>query len=116
MRSTQSVYPPAVEKLESLYQSLGLDLTADTLNLTTPIGIGNTAAKKVLEERLNDGMNQLGNMNGKKYNRIPYEDYTGYVPKNTAYELKFPGKWQPLINNLGFGTFTVQQLHNYSWN
>jgi hypothetical protein len=32
------------------------------------------------------------------------------VPKKTAYELKFPGKWQPLINNLGFGTFTVQQV------
>jgi hypothetical protein len=110
LRSTQSVYPPAVEKLESLYQSFGFSLTADTLDLTTPIGIGNFAAKKVLEERLNDGMNQLGDMNGKKYNRIPYEDYTGYVPKNTAYELKFPGRWQPLINNLGFGTFTVQQF------
>jgi hypothetical protein len=109
LRITQSVFPPAVPKLISLYQSQGLDINDATLDLTTSIGIGNFAAKNVLDERLNDGINQLGNMNGKKYNRIPYEDYTGYVPKNTAYELKFPGKWQPQIENLGFGTFVVQQ-------
>jgi hypothetical protein len=109
LRITQSVFPPAVPKLISLYQSLGLDINDATLDLTTSIGIGNFAAKNVLDERINDGINQLGNMNGKKYNRIPYEDYTGYVPKNTAYELKFPGKWQPQIENLGFGTFVVQQ-------
>jgi hypothetical protein len=109
LRVSQNVYPPVVPKLESLYHSLGLDLTDTTLDLTTPIGIGNFAGKNLIEDRINDGINQLGNLNDKKYNRIPYEDYTGYVPKNTAYELKFPGKWQPLIENLGYGVFTVQQ-------
>ena len=31
---------------------------------------------------------QLGDENGRTYNRQPYMDYTGYEPVNTAYEVK----------------------------
>jgi hypothetical protein len=65
LRVSQNVYPPVVPKLESLYRSLGLDLTDTTLDLTTPIGIGNFAGKNLIEDRINDRQNQLGNLNGK---------------------------------------------------
>ncbi|MFF3249416.1 vanadium-dependent haloperoxidase, partial [Streptomyces sp. NPDC002870] len=34
---------------------------------------------------------------GRTYNGLPYEDYTGYRPVNTADELADPSRWQPAI-------------------
>jgi hypothetical protein len=53
-RVAKGSYPTVVPKFESLLQSLELDLEDHSLDLTTPIGIGNFVAMKVLEERLND--------------------------------------------------------------
>ena len=57
-------------------------------------------------------MNQLGDVKSKiskrKYNRFPYSDYTGYVPKNTPYEITSPSNWQPAIVSDGNGLFKSQ--------
>lgn len=59
-------------------------------------------------------MNQLGDMatrmSKRKYNRIPYSDYTGYTPKNTAHELKDPSSWQPTLMSTGIGLFKSQEF------
>jgi hypothetical protein len=81
-------------KVQLFLNDLGLDPTDDSLDLATPIGIGNFAALKVYEARMSDGMNELGDWNGKKYNRIPFEDYTNYVPFKEG-ELKNAGHWSP---------------------
>jgi hypothetical protein len=101
----------AKSKLNAILTSVGLNPEDDCLDLNLPIGIGNQAAKVVLENRVNDGMNQLGDCNGKIYNRKPYEDYTLFIPKNTAYELKYPTKWQPLIEESEIKDLFVVQSH-----
>jgi hypothetical protein len=55
-------------------------------------------------------MNQLGDEGGILYNRLPYADYTGYAPVNTAYDLRDPSRWQPRIISPGNGVFRVQQF------
>ena len=40
----------------------GLDPDDDSVDPTTPVGVGNLAAKTMIEARINDGSNQLGTM------------------------------------------------------
>jgi hypothetical protein len=79
----------------------GLDPDNTSEDPTTPAGIGNLAARKVIETRLSDGSNQSGLQ--KKSNGIPYSDYTGYVPVNSVDKLKDVGKWQPKYFSDGNG-------------
>ncbi|PZH20830.1 hypothetical protein C1I97_00875 [Streptomyces sp. NTH33] len=90
--------------------SVGMDPDDAQENTESPIGIGNLAARHVLESRLHDGMNQLGDHGGREYNRLPYADYTGYQPQNTAYRLRDPSRWQPLVVTKDNGIFQVQQF------
>ncbi|MEU9109770.1 DUF6851 domain-containing protein [Streptomyces xanthophaeus] len=76
--------------------ALGLDADDESQDLTTAVGIGNAAGKAVVEARLHDGMNHLGD-EGRKYHARPYQDYTGYQPVNTADELVNPSRWQPAV-------------------
>jgi VCPO second helical-bundle domain/Domain of unknown function (DUF6851) len=76
--------------------ALGLDPDDESEDPATPVGIGNIAGKAIVRARLHDGMNILGD-EGRKYNGQPYDDYTGYQPVNTAYELADPSRWQPAI-------------------
>ncbi|MFJ4832089.1 vanadium-dependent haloperoxidase [Streptomyces sp. NPDC088747] len=76
--------------------AVGLDPDDDSQDPTTPIGIGNIAGKAIVEARLRDGLNFLGD-EGRTYNGRPFEDYTGYQPVNSAYELADPSRWQPAV-------------------
>jgi hypothetical protein len=58
--------------------------TTDTA--ATPAGVGNLAAKAVLDFRHADGSNQLGG----------YADTTGYKPANDWWKVTTPWRWQPL--------------------
>ena len=51
-------------------EELGLDPMDESLDPTTPIGIGNLAARAVIEARKNDGANQYGEEEGS--NGEPY--------------------------------------------
>jgi hypothetical protein len=102
----------------ALMVSIGLNPDDESVDPTTPVGIGNLAGKAVVAAAVNDGANQLGNI-GRKYNGQPYEDYTGYVPVNTAYNLIDPSRWQPhpfkhtrrLDGSFGdLGAYTVQKF------
>ncbi len=74
-------------------RAFGFDPSNVSEDPATPIGIGNLAAKAVVEGCLNDGSNQAGTLNGP--GGKPYSDYSGYRPVNTpdsSYDVKH---WQP---------------------
>jgi hypothetical protein len=72
---------------------LGLDPDERSLDPDTPAGIGNLAAKTVIDARILDGANQSGTVPGCDGNR--YSDYTTYAPVNSADELRELSRWQP---------------------
>ncbi|MGC6429934.1 MAG: vanadium-dependent haloperoxidase [Jejuia sp.] len=82
-------------------ESLGLDPNNKSLDPSTPEGIGNLAAKMVIESRRNDGSNQYGNVEGS--NGEAYFDYTGYQPVNDPDTNVDINKWQPKYFSDGKG-------------
>ncbi len=91
-RALSEYYFSDKEIFKDFMVELGLDPDNETLDPNTPEGIGNLAAKAVIEARYNDGSNQYGeeeNSNGK-----PYFDYSGYQPVNTADLNVDPNRWQ----------------------
>ncbi|MGK5532615.1 DUF6851 domain-containing protein [Streptomyces sp. URMC 129] len=123
LHATYQVIKSVMAAQEPLFRemltSVGLNPDDESENRTSPVGIGNLAGKAVVRARERDGMNQLGDEGGRRYNRKPYFDYTGYVPVNSAYELRNPSRWQPQLtphrrrNGVGegdMGIFTVQHF------
>ena len=79
--------------LTNTMKELGLDPNDTSRDPLTPVGIGNLAAKTVIETRRFDGSNQTGSMKGSEGK--PYSDYTGYVPVNSVDSLTDLKRWQP---------------------
>jgi hypothetical protein len=109
-RVLNSVLPQNAKGWRKMLERVGLDPDNVSRDTTTPIGIGNVAGWSIVAAREHDGMNQLGDEGGRKYNRQPYADYTGYKPVNTAYELIDASRWQPNQGTRGNGIFNVQQF------
>ena len=109
-RMLNSLLPNHNAEWRAMLMSVGLNPDDAQENTVTPVGIGNMAGNAVVAARERDGMNQLGDEGGRRYNRQPYADYLGYEPLNTAYELKDPSRWQPNIITMGNGIFRVQQF------
>ena len=105
-----SLLPNRNADWRAILTSVGLDPDDASEDQTTPVGIGNLAGKALVAFREHDGMNQLGDHDGRMYNLQPYADYTGFEPVNTAYDLRDPSKWQPRILPSGKGTFQIQQF------
>jgi len=82
-------------------KSFGFDPFNNSLDTKTPAGIGNLAAKTVIEARMNDGSNQDGRISGSNGN--PYSDYTGYLPINPADKMNDINRWQPKYFSDGKG-------------
>lgn len=64
---------------------LGLNPNDNSLDLTTPSGIGNFVAQQWLDFRHQDGSNQLNN----------YADTSGYMPVNTVNNITDINAWTP---------------------
>ncbi|MFF3313819.1 DUF6851 domain-containing protein [Streptomyces sp. NPDC002952] len=109
-RAHISLFPTTVDIWREMLTSVGLDPDDTHESTTDPVGIGNKAGNAVVAARLHDGMNQLGDEGGATYNRKRYSDYTGYQPVNTAYRLRDPSRWQPLMVPKGNGIFQIQQF------
>jgi hypothetical protein len=105
-----SLLPEYNQRWRNMLMSVGLDPDDDSLDPTSPVGIGNLAGQAIVEARTHDGMNQLGDEGGCLYNCLPYANYLDYKPVNTAYELNDPSHWAPYIKTTGNGIFTVQQF------
>ena len=89
---------------DPLMASLGHDPNDHSMDTTTATGIGNVAAKALLDYRHADGSNQLGTAPGGTAG-VPYSDYTGYAPANLPMDTRIPldlstvndpNRWQPL--------------------
>ncbi|MEU3664453.1 vanadium-dependent haloperoxidase [Streptomyces sp. NPDC032940] len=96
-RLIREVLPQRAADMRQFITSLGLDPDNHSEKPTDAIGIGNLAGKSVFEARKRDGMNFLGDEGGRRYNPLPWADYTGYRPRNTAFELVEPSHWQPQL-------------------
>lgn len=94
---------------------VGLNPDDNSSDLSTAVGIGNTAGKAVVAGRARDGFNRDGDEGGEKYNLKRYYDYTGYEPFNTAFDLKDPDRWQPKIVTQGGGLFQIQKSVTPQW-
>jgi hypothetical protein len=108
-RVMNSLLPKRNAEWRTMLASVGLDPDNNVTD-DTPAGIGNRAGSAVVLYRENDGMNQLGNADGTNFNRVPYADYTGYEPVNTANTLRDPSRWQPRTVSSGNGIFRIQQF------
>jgi hypothetical protein len=94
-------YYSDTEMFIKFMMELGYDPDNTTLDPNTPEGIGNLAAKAVIETRRNDGSNQYGTEKGS--NSEPYFDYTGYAPVNSPDENVDTNRWQPKYFSDGKG-------------
>jgi len=99
-----TILPQNAEVFQTnMIMNLGLQVL-DNLNSTdmaTPEGIGNYVGNSVATYAIQDGMNCLGDMNGKKYNLDPFSDYTGYTPANSDNHISNHRLWQPDIGKCG---------------
>ncbi|NBG66882.1 vanadium-dependent haloperoxidase [Acidiluteibacter ferrifornacis] len=92
-RAMNEYYYSDKEVFEDFMKKLGLDPHNESLDPNTPEGIGNLAAKAVIEARKGDGANQYGEEEGS--NGESYADYSGYEPINSADTNVDPNRWQP---------------------
>lgn len=100
-RTMNEYYHSDKELFEDLMKELGLEPNNESLDPNTPEGIGNLAAKAVIEARKHDGANQYGEEEGS--NGEPYFNYVGYEPVNSADENVDLNRWQPKYFSDGKG-------------
>jgi hypothetical protein len=89
---------PGYSTPDVLLRSLGFDPAVTTTVPSTPAGVGNLAAKAVLDFRHHDGSNQLGDEPARTTPdpSKAYADYTGYTPRNAWNQVNDVWRWQPL--------------------
>ncbi|KAI0562900.1 PAP2/haloperoxidase-like protein [Gracilaria domingensis] len=91
-------------------EELGYDPDDRSTDMTTAIGIGNRAGFDTARLMVMDGWNSQGDLTSSQENYVqPFADYTGYVPKNNPWRIRFPFRWQPLLENNGRGFFFRQE-------
>ncbi len=78
----------------------GYDPSDTSLDPATAIGIGNLAARTIIDVRIDDGSNQSGSLSSLG---LPYLDYTEYRPVNHADTMKDLSHWQPKYFSDGKG-------------
>lgn len=102
--------PTGIPVFRNIIKEMGFDPDDRSTDLTTPIGIGNRAGLDTARLMATDGWNAEGDLTATQDNYLqPFSDYTGYTPKNTPWKIKFPFKWQPLLENNGRGFFFRQE-------
>ena len=125
-RATVDLFPgDRTSVFDPLMGRLGYDPANTTHDTTTPAGVGNVAARAVLEHRHRDGANQLGDEPRGKPG-IAYSDYTGYMSANYPMDLRpgnhfdpttvyDPNRWQPLRYIDGSGADFTQPFVGAHW-
>lgn len=100
-RAMNEYYYSDRELFSNFMKDLGYDPTNESLDPNTPEGIGNLAAKAVIEARKGDGSNQYGEEEGSEGK--PYFNYVGYEPVNSVDKNIDPNRWQPKYFSDGKG-------------
>ncbi len=86
-RALYTYYPESRSVVMRFMNELELDFNNYTLDPNDAAGVGNLAARSVIENRREDLSNQ--------FNTTPYSDFTGYEPVNTFNNVVQPEKWYP---------------------
>lgn len=105
-RALVDLFPTQQPSFDAIMADLGYDPGDRSEDLATAAGVGNRAARALLEYRHADGSNQLGTLHAGAYS-----DYTGYVPVNPPDHIVDPTRWQPLTIN-----GVVQRFATPQWN
>lgn len=100
-RAMEEYYYSDSALFHGLMEELGYDPDDRTMDPNTPQGIGNLAAKSVIEARREDGSNQYATAEGS--NGVTYWDYTGYEPVNDVENNVDINRWQPKYFDDGKG-------------
>jgi hypothetical protein len=108
-RSLVDLFPAQTAAFNVIMADLGYDPSDRSEDVTTATGIGNLAARTLLEFRHADGANQLGT--DPRSSGLPYSDYTGYAPVNPADHVVDPTRWQPLLINGVAQKFATPQFY-----
>jgi hypothetical protein len=87
-------YPAQAQFFAERARAEGLDPDRRSTDPSTPVGVATLATEALLAYRHTDGSNQFGTVAGSS--GVPYSDYTGYVPVNTAARVVDPDRWQPI--------------------
>lgn len=90
-RVLADLFPTQVPLFNARMAALGFDPADESIDVSTPQGIGKVTAAAVLAMRHSDGSNQTFN----------YADTSGYVPFNSSSQLNDPNRWQPLVTATG---------------
>ena len=114
-RTMNHLWPQDAATWDAMMTDVGLDPTDDHEGTDDAIGIGNAAGNAVIAGLLDDGFNDTGLEGGRTYFPKRYGDYTGYHPKNTAYDLKDPRRWQPRIQQTPYGITKIQHFVTPHW-
>ena len=109
-RVMNSLLPARADDWRGMLLTAGLDPEDTSEDLTTAVGIGNVAGQAIVDGRIHDGMNQLGDADGRLYNPTPYADTTGYRSVNTPDRLRDPSRWQPDVQRLATGIYKTQRF------
>jgi hypothetical protein len=100
-RALVAIFPDDKAWLTEQLRSMGFDPSDTSTNPGTPQGIGNLAAQAVIDYRMHDGANQLGDEVGS--DGKPYSDFTFYEPRNSNERNVAPDRWQPIPFDDGKG-------------
>jgi hypothetical protein len=93
-RTLLYLFPEDEKWIAEQVRKHGLDPQDASTDVSTPQGVGNTAAAALLDFRRADGANQFGNEVG--CDGKPYSDYTYYRPINPKNRILDPDCWQPI--------------------
>ncbi|WP_027419848.1 vanadium-dependent haloperoxidase [Crocinitomix catalasitica] len=101
LRTLNEYYYADSAYFKGIMVELGLDPENRSLDPNTPEGIGNLAAKILIDKRRDDGANQYATAPGS--DGIQYFDYTNYQPVNDVDNLVNLERWQPKYFDDGKG-------------
>ena len=105
----RNVFPTGETRLRAALTAMGYNPDNQSIDPSTPAGLGNSVALAVIASRRNDGSNQYGDLEPGAY-----KDYTGYAAQNAPLTyctaqgaacaplvIQDEYKWQPLYNDMG---------------
>lgn len=97
-------------EFRKIFEERGLNPDDMSTDMTSPAGIGNREGLDTARLMALDGWNSAGNVTGSAPNyKLPFQDYTGYEPKNSPWDLKYPFRWQPVLETDKRGFFFRQE-------
>lgn len=102
--------PSGLPAFRKLFRDMGLDPSDTSVNTTSPIGVGNREGFDTAKLLNMDKWNADGLLTATQpLYALPFQDYSGYTPKNTPWTIRFPFRWQPLLETNGLGFFFRQE-------